>query len=683
VARTPDAVAVVFEDQQLTYEELNTRANRLARYLQALGVDLETLVGICLERSLDMVIGLLGILKAGGAYLPLDPAYPAVHLAFMLEDAQVPVLLTQSSLKEKLPETQAQIVCLDVEAETLSRLNIENLVTGVEPENLAYVIYTSGTTGKPKGVMISHQALCNHTQWMQDAFPLNGKDKVLQKTPISFDASVWEFYAPLVAGAQLVMAQSDWQKDVCSLIETMARYQVTIVQMVPSLLQVIISLKKIEAIKSLKRIFCGDEKLPLTLMVETLNKLNIELINLYGPTEACIDATFWRCFPNEFIVPIGAPIANTKSYILDSHLRPVPVGTPGELHISGTCLARGYLNRPELTAEKFITDPFSDDPDSRLYKTGDLTRYLPDGNIEYLGRIDNQVKIRGFRIELAEIEAVLATHPLVAENAVIVHEASETDKRLVAYIMPHQGQAIENRALRDFLGERLPDYMIPSVFVTLDALPLSPNGKLDRQALSRLSVNYQLSEETFVAPRTSDEKLLAEIWALVLGIERVGIHDNFFGLGGDSILSIQVISRANQVGMKLTPRQFFHSQTIAELAREVEHCDSDDQIEQGMVSGKVPLTPIQHWFFKQDLPEPHHYNQSLMLEVSPNLKPDLLKLIVSQLLQYHDALRLRFLDNQEQWITSNELSLSTDLCLIINDLSEGLDNFREDFLSVE
>ena len=568
VDKTPYAIAVVFENQQLTYQALNTKANQLAHYLQTLGVKPEILVGICVERSIEMVIGLLGILKAGGAYLPLDPAYPAERLAFMLEDALVPVLLTQSSLKEKLPETQAQLVCLDVQAKMLSQFSSENIKSGVTSENLAYVIYTSGSTGKPKGVMIFHKALCNHTQWMQDTFPLNEKDKVLQKTSISFDASVWEFFAPLVAGAQLVMAQLDWQKDSSSLIEMIVQHQVTTVQMVPSLLQVIISLKRIETIKSLKRIFCGGEKLPLTLMAESLNILRIELINLYGPTEACIDATFLRCFPNHPIVPIGSPIANAKIYILDSHLQPVPLSVPGELHIGGVGLGQGYLNRPELTAEKFINNPFDDDPNSRLYKTGDLARYLPDGNIEYLGRIDNQVKIRGFRIELGEIEAVLATLPFVKENAVIVHEASQTDKRLVAYFVPHQGQVIENTTLRDFMAERLPDYMVPSAFVMLESLPLTPNGKIDRRALSQLSViGYQLSEKTFVAPRTPDEELLADIWSSVLGIERVGVHDNFFELGGHSLQAVQLVSKiALATKIDISVKQLFLYPTIAQLA---------------------------------------------------------------------------------------------------------------------
>ena len=527
------------------------------------------MVGICVERSIEMVVGLFGILKAGGAYLPLDPAYPTERLAFMLEDAQVPVLLTQLSLQKKLPETKAQIICLDVKAEMLSRLSSENLVSGVGSENLAYVIYTSGSTGKPKGTLIVHQALCNHTQWMQDTFPLNEKDKVLQKTPISFDASVSEFYTPLIAGAQLVMAQPDWQKDSSSLIEMMAQHQVTTVQLVPSLLQVMIYSNKIKIIPSLKRIFCGGETLSLTLMKECFNKVDVELINVYGPTEACIDATFWKCFPNAPVVSIGSPIANTKIELLDSYLRRLPIGVPGELYIGGAGLARGYLNRPDLTAEKFIKNPFTDDPNSRLYKTGDLARYLPDGNIEYLGRIDNQVKIRGFRIELGEIEAVLAQHPLVKENAVIVHETSQMDKHLVVYLVPHQGQIIENKELRNFLRKQLPDYMIPSTFVTKESLPLTPNGKIDRRALSQLAVSsYQLSDKTFVAPRDALELQLVPIWENVLDVYPIGVQDNFFEMGGHSLSAVRLMAEIQQqFEQTLSVATLFQGATIEQLAK--------------------------------------------------------------------------------------------------------------------
>lgn len=433
VQRTPDELAVVYETASLTYWELNARANQLANYLRSLGVGPEVLVGICVERSLEMVVGLLGILKAGGAYVPLDPDYPRERLSYMLNDSQVPVLLTTfQKLVESLPQSGTRIVCLDTDWKIIVTQSDENLVSDATPSNLAYVIYTSGSTGKPKGVMISHQAIGNHMFWMQTAFPLNAADKVLQKTPFSFDASIWEFYAPLLAGAQLVMARPGGHQDSEYLIEAIAKYKVTILQVVPSLLQMLLESQGFESCQSLRRVFCGGEAIPVELVKRFREKLNADLHNLYGPTEATIDATFFTCKSNtpQQIVPIGRPIANTQTYILDSHLQPVPIGVPGELHISGAGLAQGYLNRPDLTQEKFIPNPFSEPSNSRLYKTGDLARYLPDGNIEYLGRIDNQVKIRGFRIELGEIEAGITAHPQVRQAAVIVREDNPGDKRL-------------------------------------------------------------------------------------------------------------------------------------------------------------------------------------------------------------------------------------------------------------
>jgi non-ribosomal peptide synthase protein (TIGR01720 family) len=401
--------------------------------------------------------------------------------------------------------------------------------------------------------------------------------------------------------------------------------------------------------------------------------------NAYGPTEGTVCATvFENLADSPSTLPIGRPIANIQTYILDHYLQPLPVGIPGELHIGGVGLARGYLNRPDLTAEKFINNPFSDDPDARLYKTGDLARYLPDGNIEYLGRIDNQVKIRGFRIELGEIEAALGQYPSVQENAVIVHESSQTGKRLIAYLVLHpslQIEQIETKELHDFLKERLPTYMIPAAFFTLEALPLTPNGKIDRQALVgwvERSETHQLefSTENFVPPQTQTEELLATIWMNVLNLEQVGIHDNFFELGGDSIISIQVISRANQAGLQLTPKQLFQHQTIAELAIVAQTTGRSYQAEQGLVTGEVPLTPIQHWFFAQQLPEAHHFNQAVLLKVSPKLQPEQLETIISQLLQHHDILRLRFVEGEKQVITDN-CSLITDneSLITIKDLS--------------
>jgi amino acid adenylation domain-containing protein len=567
VERTPDAVAVVFEGQQLTYNELNCRANQLAHYLQSLGVKPDELVGICVERSLEMIVGLLGILKAGGAYVPFDPDYPIERLSFMLEDAAVKVLLTQQKLINKLPEHQAQLICLDADWELISQFSQDNPITDVQATNLAYVIYTSGSTGQPKGVMLSHSNLSNHMFWMQETFPLTKTDRVLQKTPFSFDASVWEFYAPLLVGGQLLIAQPGGHTDSDYLLKTIAQQQVTTVQLVPSLLQMLLEQGGIENCQLLKRVFCGGEILPVALQEKLLSQLNVNLCNLYGPTECCIDVTFWNCQREMYgqRIPIGRPISNTQIYILDSNLQSLPVGIPGELHIGGAGLARGYLNRPELTQEKFIPNPFSNYPDSRLYKTGDLARYLPDGNIEYLGRIDNQVKIRGFRIELGEIETVLKQHSQVQSSVIIDQEDTSGNKRLVAYIVPQKETTPTPNELRQFLKEKLPDYMIPSAFVIMESLPLTPNGKIDRRALPETNLCGEI-ELNFVAPRNLEEEILAKIWSQVLRVEPVGIYDNFFELGGDSILTIQIITRARKAGLELTPKQLFTHQNIAELA---------------------------------------------------------------------------------------------------------------------
>ncbi|MDZ8064929.1 MAG: amino acid adenylation domain-containing protein [Nostoc sp. DedQUE08] len=657
VERTPDAVAVVFENQQLTYHELNCRANQLAHYLQSLGVGADVLVGICVERSLEMVVGLLGILKAGGAYVPLDPEYPQDRLSFTLADAQVSVLLTQQHLVESLPQHQARVVHLDQDWIAIAKFSQENPSADVQASNVAYVIYTSGSTGQPKGVMLSHSNLCNHMFWMQATFPLTKKDKVLQKTPFGFDASVWEFYAPLLAGGQLLIAEPGGHTDSAYLIKLIVQQQVTTIQLVPSLLQMLLEQGGIETCHSLKHVFCGGEVLPVTLQEGLLSKLDVNLHNLYGPTEACIDVTFWNCQReiHPQLVPIGRPIDNTQIYILDQNLQPVPVGIPGELHIGGAGLARGYLNRPELTQEKFISNPFekaavrlrSPIGGSKLYKTGDLGRYLPDGNIEYLGRIDNQVKIRGFRIELGEIEAALSQYEDVQVCCVIVSEDIPGNKRLVAYIVPQSQITPTVSELRSFLKEKLPEYMIPSAFVILESLPLTPNGKIDRRALPEPEARTGI-EIDIVQPRTPIEEKLTQIWAQVLRVEKIGIHDNFFELGGDSILSIQIITRAKLAGIELTVKQLFANQTIAQLAT-VAGTTKTLQIEQELVTGTLPLTPIQHWFFEQKLSEKHHFNQSFLLTVPSNLNLEILEKVWQQLLKHHDALRLRFTQTDTIW----------------------------------
>jgi amino acid adenylation domain-containing protein len=569
VERSPDAIAVIFEDEQLTYEELNHRANQLAHYLRSLGVKPEVLVGICVERSLEMVIGILAILKAGGAYLPLDPAYPQERLAFMLADAQVSVLLTQQRLVKELPQHQAQVICLDSDTQAfITEQNQENLVSGVQPVNLAYVIYTSGSTGNPKGVMNSHQGLSNRLLWMQDAYQLIAADRVLQKTPFSFDVSVWEFFWPLFTGAQLVLAKPGGHQDSAYLVELITFKQITTLHFVPSMLQVFIEEVGLSKCSSIKRVICSGEALSFKLQQKFFTRLDSQLYNLYGPTEAAIDVTFWncQCSSNLPIVPIGRPIANTRIYLLDQHLHPVPIGVPGELHIGGVGLARGYLNRPDLSNEKFIPSPFA--PGERLYKTGDLARYCDDGNIEFLGRIDYQVKIRGFRIELGEIEARLNQHAKVREAVVVTWDDELTDKRLVAYVSPQSNQELTITELRSFLKDKLPEYMIPSAFLLLQTLPLTPNGKLDRRSLPAPETLRPELEATYVMPQTEMEQAIATIWQKALNIENIGIHDNFFELGGHSLLLVKVNSQLREIfKTDLSLLDMFRYPTISSLAQ--------------------------------------------------------------------------------------------------------------------
>lgn len=688
VERTPDAIAVIddlqstkyeashdesFVNQKseivtlLTYCELNNRANQLAHHLQSLGVGPETMVGICAERSLEMVVGLLGILKAGGAYVPLDPTYPQERLAFLIADAQVPVLLTQGHLQEGLPEHDAQVICLDSDWTAIAAHPTQNPQSGATGATLAYMIYTSGSTGKPKGAMIPHQAIVNRLLWMQDEYQLTAQDHILQKTPFSFDVSVWEFFWPLITGARLVMAQPGGHTDPAYLVETIQRQEITVMHFVPPMLQLFLEAERVENCSTLRTIICSGEALPVDLAQRFFAKLSAELHNLYGPTEAAVDVSYWACQPDSDLtsVPIGRPVANTQLYILDPQDEPVPVGVPGELHIGGIQVGRGYHNRQALTKDKFIPNPFGA---GTLYKTGDLTRYLPDGAIEFLGRIDNQVKLRGFRIELGEIEAVLAEHPAVQAALLLVREDQPGQKRLVAYVteMGQRGKGAELQSdqdaltssavdlveLRGFLQEKLPDHMIPAAFVVLDALPLTPNGKVDRRALPAPDASDLAVGTDYVPPRTAVEETLVALWQELLSVNRVGIHDNFFGLGGDSILSIQLIARAKQAGIELTPKQIFQHQTIAALA-DVAGTVRSVEAEQGVVTGAVPLTPIQQWYLNQAQPDPHHFNQSVLLTVPSDLDVASLERAVAALWRHHDGLRLQFVQEAGTWQQNN------------------------------
>jgi len=555
VERTPEAVAITFEDKSLTYRQLNGKANQLAHYLQARGVKPDVLVALCVERSLEMVVGLLGILKAGGGYVPLDPAYPPDRVSFMLSDAQVPVLLTQNSLLTGLPEHEAQVVCLDTDWEAISQLSQDNPVSTVASNHLAYVIYTSGSTGKPKGVQLCHQSVSNFLYSMSQQPGLTDQDILVAVTTISFDIAVLELYLPLIMGAKVVLVSRDVATNGAKLLETLTHSGATIMQATPATWRLLLA-SGWQSTPRLK-ILCGGEAMPRELANQLLDK-STSLWNVYGPTETTVWSTAHKVEASRLLArsqdapeSIGRPIANTQIYLLDAHLQPVPIGIPGELHIGGDGLARGYLNRPELTQQRFIPDPFSNFPGARLYKTGDLARYLANGNIDYIGRIDNQVKIRGYRIEVGEIEAVLREHPSVREAVVIARENDLGDKRLVAYLVSEQ--VISTSELRRLVKDKLPDYMMPSAFVRLEALPLTPNGKIDRRALPAPDTIKQEPEETFVAPQDDLELQLTQIWQKVLGISNIGIKDNFFELGGHSLLAVQLFAEIEQIFAKNLP----------------------------------------------------------------------------------------------------------------------------------
>ena len=514
------------------------------------------------------------------------------------------------------------------------------------------MIYTSGSTGRPKGVMIEHRGVINRIHWMQASYGLSEKDSILQKTPFSFDVSVWELLWPILNGGKLVFAKPDGHKDREYLFDIIERFKITKIHFVPSMLKVFIDYVVADdsipiKIKTLQDIFCSGEILSLPFAQLVLNNLPVALNNLYGPTETSVDSSYFNCAEldnRDFSsVPIGKPIQNTRLYILDNNANPCPIGAPGELHIGGAGLARGYLNQPELTQERFIDNPFAkelDLPESdRIYKTGDLVRWLPDGNIEYLGRTDFQVKIRGFRIELGEIENTLAKHEAIAQVTVIAKE-KDNQKYLVAYYVTVKDQLDpEIDTLRSYLSSSLPDYMVPTAFVKLDAMPLTPNGKINRKALP--DPDMSLMGEEYVAPRNELEQQLADIWCDVLKLEHVGMHDNFFSMGGDSIVSIQLVSRARNSDIYFSPKDLFQNPTIAQLAS----CDLKGTVieaEQGLITGKAPLIPIQQWFFEQDYEFSNHWNQAQLLQVTETLDLAVLEQALQALIHHHDSLRLRY-----------------------------------------
>ncbi len=581
VSQSPNATAVTFEGSSLSYQQLNERANQLARHLRNLGVKPDSLVGIYMERSLDMVVSLLGILKAGGAYVPLDPAFPSDRLEFMLADSRAAILITQERLADQLATPQEmKLVCIDQDWSTIARESKEDLVPQAKPEHLAYMIYTSGSTGRPKGVQIEQRSLVNFLASMRQTPGLTDQDTLLSVTTLSFDIAGLEIFLPLTTGARLELVSRETATDGRQLMAALETSGVTVMQATPITWRMLIDAGW-QGNNQLK-ILCGGEALPLDLAKQILVRCG-SLWNMYGPTETTIWSTLRQVLPEDTEISIGKPIGNTKCYILDSHLQPVPIGVSGELYIGGDGLARGYLNRPELTAEKFVSNPFSVQPGARLYKTGDLAKYKPNGDIQYLGRGDNQIKIRGFRVELGEIEAVLAQHSAIHEIVVIVREDHPGDKRLVGYpILKEGAQEPAATELRMFAREQLPEYMIPSAFVFLQEYPLTPNKKIDRKALPAPDQSRPELDHQYVAPRDEIEASVTNIFAGVLKLERVGIQDNFFDLGGHSLLATQVISRVRgDLHVDLPLRALFEALTPEELSKRIKaiHRLREDQLQ--------------------------------------------------------------------------------------------------------
>lgn len=649
VALSPDAVALTLGEEELTYRQLNEQANLLAHLLLARRVGPEDLVGICLERSFEMVISLLAVHKAGAAYVPLDPEYPEARLSAMVADAAPVLALTSAALRHRLPASLPCVITGDdviggdgAEGKTRNPTDAERR-SELLKEHPAYVIYTSGSTGMPKGASNPHEALVNRILWMQHAYPLYAADRVLQKTPYSFDVSGWEFFWPLLTGARLVLALPEKHRDAAYIARTITGQRITTVHFVPSMLRAFLEDPASASCDCLKRVICSGEALPGDLQELFFRKLpGTELHNLYGPTEAAIDVTAWACRADSLPPPIGAPIWNISTYVLDSALEPVPIGVPGELFLAGTGLARGYLNRPGLTAERFIADPHGPSG-TRMYRTGDLARWRADGNLEYLGRIDQQVKIRGLRIEPGEIEAVLTEQPGIANAVVIVREGHAGTKQLVAYVVPEPVAMPEKSTLRKALEKRLPEYMVPSAFVLLNELPLTSSGKLDRRSLPE----PEAEPESYRAPRSPKEEILCSLFAELLSLPLVGIDDNFFRLGGDSIVSIMLVSRAGKAGLTFTPQDVFRYPTIAGLAGVAGDAGSASTRPRQAL-GEMPLTPIMRWLLERNGPV-RRFSQSVMLRVPASLNKEELDGRLNLLADAHPMLRSRLVNKDGGW----------------------------------
>ncbi|MEW6737530.1 MAG: amino acid adenylation domain-containing protein, partial [Acidobacteriota bacterium] len=646
VQRTPDATAVVFESEQLTYQQLNARANQLAHYLRRQGVGPESLVGICLERSIEMVVALLGILKAGGAYLPLDPNYPKERLAFMLADANVLQLLTKEELRETVP-VSTTIIYIDRDWADISHEKTSSLSVEVTGDNLAYVIYTSGSIGKPKGVQVLHNGVVNFLISMNKQLGIGSQEKLLAVTTLSFDIAVLELFLPLITGGNVEIASREVVADGRLLMKQLAESQASMLQATPASWKMLIDAGWIGATDL--KILCGGEALTEELMLKLIER-STTVFNMYGPTETTIWSMLKRIERSR--VTIGRAIANTQIYVLDEKLQPVPIGVVGELYIGGDGLARGYLNQPGLTAERFIPNSYSKQLGKRLYRTGDLARYLADGEIECLGRIDQQVKVRGYRIELGEIEAVLLNHTDVRDTVVVAREDLPDSKQLVAYLIMEQNSSISISELRAYLKEKLPEYMLPSAFVMMECLPLTPNGKVNRRALPAPQLaDTMIASEGYLAARSPIEEIVVEIWTSVLNIDPIGVNDNFFELGGHSLLATQLMSRVRDtLRIEIALRSLFEYPTVAGLAKKIETLNEEGL---GLIAGSIdrvsrdqaiPLSFAQQrlWFLDQFEPGSAAYNIPGAVRMTGSLSVPALIQSINTVIGRHESLRTSF-----------------------------------------
>jgi amino acid adenylation domain-containing protein len=692
VQRTPEAIALVFEEQQLSYAVLNRRANQLAHRLQTLGIGPERLVGICMQRSLDLVIALLGVLKAGGAYVPLDPTYPQERLSWMVQDARLSLVITHQPTVEVLQAEGAATLDLQRDWGTIASQPHENAQTTLCAGNLIYAIYTSGSTGRPKGVMNTHRGVVNYLRWRQETYHLEPWDRVVQKTPFSFDVSVWELFLPVITGSCLIMARPGGHQDPTYLRELVSEQQVTMMHFVPAMLHAFLQESNLWACYSLRKVMCSGEALSLDLQDRFFARFprEVELHNLYGPTEASVEVTFWACRREEaaLTVPIGMPIANTQLAVLDQHLQPVPIGIPGELYLGGICLARGYVQRADLTAERFVPHPWGQEPGERLYKTGDLVRYRPDGAVEYLGRLDQQVKIRGNRIELGEIEAVLEEQECV--HAVVVQAREDGpggEKRLMAYVVRQPGASLTGQELRASLRDRLPSYMLPAAVMFLEAMPLLSNGKIDRRALPSPEELTVEEDAALLEVRTPVEELVAALWSQVLGGKLAGRQSNFFEMGGHSLLATQVIGRVRQTFVIDLPlRALFEAPTLAAFAQRIEHARGEGEALEMppllavMRPDVLPLSFAQQrlWFLYQMDPHSAFYNMPGAFRLKGPLSVDALQRSWHEIIQRHEVLRTTFGITEGEAVQQIVPQWQEDEIFLLIDLSQWLEREREE-----